>query len=589
MMKGKRIRREERNYEMRRGGRLKGFPFQNDSARLRVVKRAAAGLIMVAGLFCIVMSALTIANYARMRSADPVNDPSLVEMRAEYARTGEDSLKQRIRALDLVLRKEYFARLAQVRIGGFMLLAGFVVLFASLQVERLAAKKLPEPRPDDDSEEERISMASARKAIGSAGLVFAVLTVILIAVLRGRMDYVGLRPEQKDEEEDEVPEEYVFPARAELERNWPGFRGVYGHSRSVEADPPVTWSENPDTNILWKAEAPRSGFSSPVVWDNRVFITGGDDEARELYCYNAATGEMEWSQEVGGYPGSPKEMPEVTEDTGLAAPTPATDGNSVVALFGTGDIACFSMDGILRWAKNTGVPQINYGYASSPVIYKNHVFIQYHQDADSRVFALDIRTGEQIWNTWQESRASWATQLLITEKDNQWLAVSGNPTVSLHDAFTGKEEWSVEASGGEPAPSPAWLEGKIFTASDYAGIACIDPASGEILWQNDLIDLPSVSSPLAADGLLFVCSSYGTVSCLDAGTGEVVWTHDFQKGFYSSPVLVDGKIYAIDRKGAAHIFEAAREYRALSQPSLEEPVDSTPAFVGSRMYVRSRK
>lgn len=570
---------------------MKGFPFQGDSLFLRVVTRSAAGFVVVAGLFCVVMGVLTAANYARMRSADPLNDPTLVQMREEYARTGNDELKQRIRALDLVLREDYFARRAQVRTGSILLLIGCAVLVGALKIEALAAKKLPVPEKNDEEDSSFASLASARKGIVFAGLACGAAAAILGLAAGRKPDYSSLADSSGDRGENgSKQQEYIFPSGEEIEKNWPSFRGPYGLARAHEkVDPPLEWSRNPATNIAWAADIPRSGFSSPVIWEDRIFVTGGDKKAREVYCFNAGEGGLLWRREVGGYPGSPETMPEVTEDTGLAAPTPATDGQSVIAVFGTGDIACFSTDGEEQWGRNLGVPEINYGYASSPMIFRDKVIIQYHQDVDSRFMALDIRTGEQLWVRWQDARASWASPVLLPGEDEPMVVISGNPLATLHSLASGKKQWQAEVSGGEPAPSPTYASGRIITASDYMGIAAIKLDSGNVAWQNDLIALPSVSSPLAVGGLVFICSSYGTVTCLDAETADSVWTHDFSRGFYSSPVLAGGRIYAVDRDGVTHIFKPKRQYEPVADIPLKEPVDSTPAFKGGHMYLRSRQ
>ena len=138
-----------------------------------------------------------------------------------------------------------------------------------------------------------------------------------------------------------------------------------GQGVSYHKNIPIEWDGAAGTNIVWKSAIPKEGFNSPVIWGDKIFIAGADAASREVYCYNRADGKLLWTGKADNIPGSPSAMPKVTEDTGLSAPTLTTDGKRVFAIFATGDVIAFDMNGKRVWAKNLGVPDNHYGHSSS--------------------------------------------------------------------------------------------------------------------------------------------------------------------------------------------------------------------------------
>ena len=239
-----------------------------------------------------------------------------------------------------------------------------------------------------------------------------------------------------DTTNDVTPVEEAFPATSEepqpvvpkITHN--AFRGNYSNGVSAAKGIPVKWDLGSGTNIAWKKEIPRPGHNSPIINGNHVFFTGADEQARELYCYDLTTGEQRWSLAATNIPGSPSVMPKVTEDTGLASSSVATDGYRVCAIFATGDVVCADMDGKQLWAKNLGVPDNHYGFVSSLLIFGNTLFIQYDNNKDPKLIALDVANGNQRWVKNRPGKICWSSPSIAYVNRKPQLILMGNPAIT---------------------------------------------------------------------------------------------------------------------------------------------------------------
>jgi outer membrane protein assembly factor BamB len=278
------------------------------------------------------------------------------------------------------------------------------------------------------------------------------------------------------------------------------------------------------------------------------------------------------------------------DGTTFAASTAATDGTHVYAIFATGDVAAFTLDGKKAWSKNLGPHKNSYGYTSSLATFGGRVIVQYDDDATGRLIGLDGKTGQPAWDLKRESIASWASPAVVDTGGRVEILVASNPFVSGHDPMTGKPLWSLKCMKGETAPSPAFAGGVAYFVTDHAAMVAVQTGGdGKILWTFDE-DLPDASSPVATETHVFMCSSAGLVTCLDAKTGKRAWQQEFEDGFYGSPVLVDDRIYVMDRSGTTHVFRASGEkFESLAKNPLGEKADCTPAVPDGRIYLRSEK
>jgi outer membrane protein assembly factor BamB len=323
-----------------------------------------------------------------------------------------------------------------------------------------------------------------------------------------------------------------------------------------------------------------------VIWGDKLFISGADEAARIVACYNRNTGQLLWEKEVTGIQGSPSTMPRVTDDTGLAAPTMAVDGNRVYAIFATGDVIAFDLEGNKVWGRNLGVPNNHYGHASSLMVWGNKLIVQYDTSTRGRMLALNTASGEILWDVERPVHVTWSSPILIEVDGKIQVVTTADPYVSGHDLETGAEVWKTEALMGEVGASAAYGEGLVFATNEYARLVAIDPkAPGSFVWENDEY-LSEASSPVIYNGLLFTATSYGVLVCYDAKTGEKVWEKEYGDGFYSSPMVAEGNLYIIDLAGVTHIVKADRTGTVVGDPELGEGGFAVPVFGDGVVYLR---
>jgi outer membrane protein assembly factor BamB len=373
-------------------------------------------------------------------------------------------------------------------------------------------------------------------------------------------------------------------------KHWTGFRGPGANGHAAHVNPPLSWSVKQGKNILWKAQLPKHGMSSPLVWENRLFLTGADDLSRQVYCFNTDTGKLLWTHDVKGIPGSPADglLPEVLGETGFAAPTATTNGHHVAAVFATGELVCVTLQGERVWAKHLGIPNNAYGHASSLINHGDLLFVQYDQKDSSQLLAFNLASGRPVWQV-KRNAISWSSPILVDNQGRAELILTNCKAVDSYDPQSGSHLWQVACLAGEVASSAAYCSGIVFVANEGATATAIDirnrASEPKILWQWDE-SLPDAASPLANERYLILPTAFGVVSCLDVKTGKLLWEHEFDDGFYSSPLLVNDRVYMIDLEGRMQIFRMDKEFELLGTAETGEDAYATPALVGDRIYIR---
>ena len=596
------------------------------------------GVVIVAGVYSFIFCVLIIANFTQINRVDPVNTKvinTLVERLKENP--NDNQLREEIRELDLLARKAYFTNQWQIRNGGYMLMAGVLVLIIALQFIRLATKSLPVVN-SENNEKLIYTQNRARMwvSIGGATLVVVALVFAFLTQSQLRSTFVNaslastveekskesIQPAAQESKSDsskiaETPTNQekknttevvtqkeqvqqlpatssvaatgVFPSDNELKNNFPNFRGFGGNGIAFQKNIPVSWDGASGQNIRWKVSIPLPGNNSPVIWGDKVFVAGANASKHEVYCFDGNSGKLLWTANTENIQGTSAKTPEVSGDTGQSAPTLATDGRKVYAIFANGDIIAVDMNGNRVWAKNLGLPQNHYGHSSSLITYKNLVIVQYDQKTNPRVMALSSTTGDEVWSTPRKVKISWSSPILAIVGNRTELMLVAEPSVVSYDPATGKQFWSIDCISGEVGPSLAYADGVVFALNEYASLVAIKiGATPEKLWENSdyLSDVPS---PVATDKYLFVVTSYGTVVCYDAKNGTSYWTKEFENGFYSSPVIAEGRIYLMDKQGTMHIFNADKTYSSVGEPKLGEKSVCIPAFANGRIYIRGDK
>jgi outer membrane protein assembly factor BamB len=562
---------------------------EKQSGLTRFLYLTASGLAGVTGLFTLIMCVLIIATFVQLRRIDPLNSPALVELRERFSfESGNEELKQEIRAFDLFARKAFFTGQSQIKTGAWLILIGFIVFLLALKTAADLNKQPPHPDSCQGTDNIWDARRAGRKFVAFGGIVLILLCLVLGFLPRPNLE---TQPAGTPPEAQPTKPEIAVASKEDIEKNWPYFRGPYGNGTVQDRDPPVSWDGESGQGILWKTPVPGKGYSSPVVWANRLFLTSGDATNREVYCFDTETGSLLWQAEEKNIPGAGK-LPEVNKNTGWAAPSPAIDGERVFAIFATGNIMCLDMTGKIIWTKALGTPDNHYAYSSSPIIYKHLLIVQFDNRNDPRMLALNAATGDIVWQT-KRKIISWSSPICVETTHGMQLVLTDNISVTGYDPETGRELWDEQCLGGEMGPSAAYADGMFFVCNDGARAAGItltrtedNKLNSEMKWE--WFDaLPDTASPLATDKYVFLATSSGLISCVDAKEGQTVWEQDIDRGCYASPIRVGDRVYLVDRTGITHIFKIGPAWESLGEPALGEGCSATPAFVGNRIYIRT--
>lgn len=592
------------------------------------MRKLYRNISVVTVIFMIALATMLGVSYYQMQQVSPLQTEVMETLKTLNESNGDnESLQQQIRQLDLISRKAYFVQEGQLKAGVYILLAMALILTVCLNMYFKESMNLPEKELDPIDEwmnktraRKYISWAASAAAIVALGIVIlqnidfkkapadadenveALLAENTVEETGQTVAVENVESEQNatesSTEDAKIEEAQAAPAAEEAKEETPeveelpvpkitskSFRGNSSSSTSSARGIATSWDLKSKKNILWQSAPPKHGYNSPVITGRNVFITGADEEARELYCYDVYTGELKWTVKADNIPGSPSTMPRVNGDTGLAASTVATNGNQVCAIFATGDIICADMDGKRLWAKNIGLPDNHYGYASSLQMYGKMLFIQYQNNEKPQVIALNAETGNQIWTKTAKDKIAWSSPIIATVDKKPILVAMGNPAIAAYSATNGEELWRVECMSGEVGSSPAFADGLVYGASEYSVCVAIDAATGEKVWEASDY-LPECSS-LAANKDFVVCAtSYGVVCAWDAKTGELKAEHDVSDPFYSSPMFVDGKLYIFANSGKVYIF-SAKDMSLVTSFDTGEKTFATPAFTDGMMIVRT--
>lgn len=370
---------------------------------------------------------------------------------------------------------------------------------------------------------------------------------------------------------------------------WPGFRG--GAFQAVVAEGPAGWEVQDGKGLLWKVDLPLPGAGSPVVWGDRVFLSGADTGGKgAVFAFEAKTGKLLWRGDVA-LKGQPKLF---DEHTTFAAPTPVTDGKRVYAVFATGAIAAFDMDGKPAWTEDLGVPEIQYGYASSPVLHNNLLLVQFDQEAEdaAELVAFHADTGKVAWRTKRSMGASWCTPAVFETAKGPQIVLASCGGVAAYDPKDGSELWRFKQETHDIVNTPVFAKGLVIATLAGDGTFAIlpdgrgDVTTTHLAWKNDDASA-DVASPVAYGDWVFV-PSYA-LQCLSAADGKQAAECEVDGTYYASPLVAGGTIHLINRDGEMTLVKADKTLAVLGKAKIGEPVDATPAVAGGCLYVRTHK
>jgi outer membrane protein assembly factor BamB len=413
--------------------------------------------------------------------------------------------------------------------------------------------------------------------------------------------------------------------------NWPQFRGPENNMVAVNGNLPDEWGMG--KNIRWTYVLSGTGWSSPVVWGNKIFIASAFAEKKspekpeeaesqepekedtsylndiyrwELTCIDLKTGKKLWEQVAR------KGSPRVGAQSGntYASETPVTDGKRIYVYFGMTGVYCYDFNGKLIWQKDLGAyPTLNsWGTGSSPVIYKDLLFIQIDNEETSFLVALNTANGEEKWRAGRQEKTNYSTPVIWKNKIRNELVTSGK-TARSYDPATGKLLWQLSMGGEMSIPSPVAdqeylyigissgreIKGNFFAVKAGAE-GDITPAAGQrisngVSWSEPETTLGS-TSPLLHNGLIyFLGGRGGKMACFDAATGDSVYRAktDSMASCWASPWANNDKIFITDEKGTTHVIKAGKKFEPLSKNKLDDKIWSSLAITKDAYILKGVK
>jgi outer membrane protein assembly factor BamB len=387
----------------------------------------------------------------------------------------------------------------------------------------------------------------------------------------------------------------VLAVASEVAADWARFRGPNGTGVATGQDLPLECSAE---TTRWKVPLPGVGNSSPVVWGRQLFVqsSSADGKERYLLCLDTADGKVRWSRSV---PGGKARL---HQRSSLASSTPAVDGVQVYAYFWDGKgiaLYAFDLQGNSVWQRNLGGFESQHGAGASPVVYQGKVFVNNDQDGSAEVVALDAQTGAVAWRKARQAfRACYSTPFVLERPGAEpEIVVTSTAGITSYRPKDGTENWNWTwqhvTKPLRTVGSPVYSQGLIFAGSgDGDGsrhLVAVNVAGGKpsLAWQKER-GTPYVPCLLTAGEHLFYVNDLGVAGCFVARTGEAVWSERLGGDVTASPVLVDGKIYAVSEDGHVYVFPAETSFRMLAKSALGETVRATPAVADGRLFIRGQ-
>lgn len=429
---------------------------------------------------------------------------------------------------------------------------------------------------------------------------------------------------------------------------WPSWRGPMANGTSATARPPVEWAE--DRNVRWKVALPGKGSSTPIVWGQQVFILtavpdgsaapqadagkdegaaqgggqpegpgrprgrrGGRDPGRGgggmtespgvaqrfvVRCLDRATGKTTWEHTAAT--ALPHEGHH--KDHGYASASPVTDGEVLVASFGSRGIHGYDMKGRPLWRRDLGRMQTRNGFGegSSPALTGNTVIVLWDHEGEDFIVALDKRDGRELWRQKRDEPTGWCTPMVVEHGGRRQVVVNGTNKARGYDVETGELLWEAGGQTVNAIPSAVAGHGRVYLTSGYRGAALQAIQLGRkgdltgtdaIAWSHGK-GTPYVPSPLLAGDWLYLYSgNSGIVSVFDARDGKV--SVDMMRveglgGVYASPVAADGRVYLVGRDGTTVVAKTGPTLDVLARNRLDDGFDASPALVGTEVFLRGR-
>ena len=416
-------------------------------------------------------------------------------------------------------------------------------------------------------------------------------------------------------------------------QNWPRFRGPAGSGIADSQPLRTEWDAATGRGILWKAPVPGIGHSSPVVWGDRIFVStaistaaqghynpkdSGIDPSRDVTVHewrvmalDKNTGRVLWSHSA--HRGVPKVKRHVKATQANASP--ATDGRFVVVSFGSEGLYTYDVNGTLLWQRDLGIldpgyagqPDLQWGFASSPIIHGDLVILQCDIQQNSFIVAFNLKDGTQAWRARRDEIPAWSTPVIYAGRTRTELVTSGSKYYRGYDPLSGRELWRLRDDTQVKVPSPVVADDLFFlsggnprgrdfyavrpTATGDISLAATDERGPHVAWRKTR-GSPYTPTPIVYEGLLYVCNDNGVLTLYEAASGAQVYTHRLgttNSTFSASPVAARGHLYFASEDGEVFVIKAGRTYALVSTNRMGEPLMATPAISDGMLIIRGQQ
>lgn len=410
---------------------------------------------------------------------------------------------------------------------------------------------------------------------------------------------------------------FVIPALPLLADNWPSFRGPTRQGISMEKDLPLKWSAS--DNVAWKTAIPGQGWSSPIVWGDRVFVTSATDNGTKCHviCVDRKSGKIAWDKEVF------EQVPRRKESkNSYATPTPVTDGQHVFAVFGDGSVAALTVDGSLVWTNREVQFYSRHGLGASPLLHGGLLIMPYDgsnpigspgtypkvSDEErlgwqipwdkSFIAALDTKTGRRVWTGRRGmSRIAHVSPLVVPIDGKEVLVSGAGDRVQGFNPKTGEQLWSVYCQGEGVTPSPVVADRRLFASSGFEkttlrsirlGQATGDVTQTHIEWEQKK-GVPTQPSPIYVTPYLYAITDGGIATCYAPDDGEIIWQERVGGNHCASPVYGEGRIYFLSEAGETTVIGVGSQFKILATNPLNEKCQASIAISQGQFFIRGEK
>jgi outer membrane protein assembly factor BamB len=391
---------------------------------------------------------------------------------------------------------------------------------------------------------------------------------------------------------------------------WPAWRGPLGTGVCAETNLPLRWSTN--ENVRWRTPLPERGNSTPVIWGNRVFVTQAvrHEDRRTVMCFDRLNGRLLWQQ---GTPFSEKELTHETNPHCSASP--ATDGERVVASFGSAGLLCLDFSGQELWRQDFGRQRHIWGNAASPVLHGDLCILNFGPGERTFLVAVEKQTGKEVWRVEEPGGhsgekqpgeekppwiGSWSTPILIDAGQREELILSWPGRVVGLDPKTGRELWTCRGLNPLVYTSPLYSDGVVVSMGGFMGMALAVRPGGEgdvtdtrRLWHHPK-SKQRIGSGVVAGGHIYILTEPGVAECFELQTGKLVWEERLQSPgprhtSWSSMVLAGDRLYALNQSGDTFVLRASPRFEVLATNSVGEPTNASLAPSDGEWFLRTDK